>query len=65
LIDINRSACRLRYEAPHVLQTDKEETAAGLDALRQLVGAVGALNPEGERRFARVEKLFGRSDRSA
>ena len=28
-------------------------------SLRQLAGATGALDPEGERRLARVEKLFG------
>ena len=40
---------------PKLLQTGGAETIAGLDALRQLVGAAGALSPEGERRFAQVE----------
>ena len=35
------------------------DLTAALDALRQLAGAAGPLTPEGERRFARVEKLFG------
>ncbi len=37
---------------PKLLQTGGAETVAGLDALRQLVGAAGASSPEGERRFA-------------
>jgi hypothetical protein len=41
------------------LQADESEIAAALDALRQLAGATGALDLEGERRLARVEKLFG------
>ena len=44
---------------PKLLQTDELETAAALDALRQLAGAAGALDLDGERRLARVEKLFG------
>src|SRR5271166_1721477 len=44
---------------PKLLQTDESEAAAALGALRQLVGAAGALDAEGERRLARVEKLFG------
>ncbi len=42
-----------------LLETDESDTAAALGALRKLVGAAGALDPEGERRLARVEKLFG------
>ena len=55
LLDEERAIAAL----PKLLQTDAAETSAALDVLRQLVGAGGALNPEGERRFARVEKLFG------
>jgi len=55
LLDEERAIAAL----PELLQTDAAETSAALDVLRQLVGAAGALNPEGERRFARVEKLFG------
>ncbi len=44
---------------PKLLQTDESETTAALDALRQLAGAAGALDLDGERRLARVEKLFG------
>ena len=44
---------------PKLLETGgKAQIAAGLDALRQLVGVAGVLDPEGERRFARVESLF-------
>ena len=55
LLDEERAIAAL----PKLLQTDAAETSAALDVLRQLVGAAGALNPEGERRLARVEKLFG------
>ena len=55
LLDEERAVAAL----PKLLQTDESETAAALGALRQLVGAAGALDPEGERRLARVEKLFG------
>ena len=44
---------------PKLLGSDEAETAAALEALRQIVGATGALDAEGRRRFARVEKLFG------
>ncbi len=55
LLDEERAIAAL----PKLLQTEEEaQVAAGLDALRQLVGAAGALTPEGERRFARVESLF-------
>ena len=55
LLDEERAVAAL----PKLLQTEQSETAAALVALRQLVGAAGALDPEGERRLARVEKLFG------
>jgi hypothetical protein len=55
LLDQERAVAAL----PKLLQTDESETAAALGALRQLVGAAGALDAEGERRLARVEKLFG------
>jgi len=55
LLDEERAIAAL----PKLLQTDAAETSAALDVLRQLVGAAGALNPEGERRLAQVEKLFG------
>ncbi len=55
LLDEERAIAAL----PKLLQTgEKAQVAAGLDALRQLVGAAGPLDPEGERRFARVEGLF-------
>ena len=55
LLDEERAIAAL----PKLLQTGEEaQVAAGLDALRQLVRASGALSPEGERRFARVESLF-------
>jgi hypothetical protein len=55
LLDEERAVAAL----PKLLPTDDSETAAALVALRQLVGAAGALDAEGERRLARVEKLFG------
>ena len=55
LLDEERAVVAL----PKLLETDELETAAALGALRKLVGAAGALDPEGERRLARVEKLFG------
>ena len=55
LLDEERAVAAL----PKLLETDELETAAALGALRKLVGAAGALDPEGERRLARVEKLFG------
>jgi pimeloyl-ACP methyl ester carboxylesterase len=55
LLDEERAVAAL----PKLLQTDESETAAALGALRQLVGAAGALDSDGERRLARVEKLFG------
>src|SRR5271166_1187712 len=59
LLDEERAIAAL----PKLLQTDAAETSAALDVLRQLVGAAGALNPEGERRFARVENFSARSRR--
>jgi len=44
---------------PKLLQADESVTAAALEVLRKLVGAAGALDQEGERRLAHVEKLFG------
>jgi Protein of unknown function (DUF3141) len=44
---------------PKLLQADESQVATALEALRQLAGATGALDLEGERRLARVEKLFG------
>ena len=41
------------------LQSDDLESAAALDGLRQSARAAAALNSEGKRRLARVEKLFG------
>ncbi len=55
LLDEERAVVAL----PKLLETDESDTAAALGALRKLVGAAGALDPEGERRLARVEKLFG------
>ena len=55
LLDEERAVAAL----PKLLQTDESETVAALGALRQLASAAGALDPEGERRLARVEKLFG------
>ena len=55
LLDEERAIAAL----PKLLQTEDGQAAAALEPLRQLVGAAGALNAESERRFARVEKLFG------
>ena len=55
LLDEERAVAAL----PKMLRADESETAAALGALRQVVGAGGALDPEGECRLARVEKLFG------
>ncbi len=43
---------------PNLLQADAAETDTALETLRQVVSAV-PLKAEGERRFARVESLFG------
>ncbi len=55
LLDEERAIAAL----PILLQTEEAEKAAALDMFRQLVGAAGALTPEGEKRLARVEGLFG------
>jgi len=44
---------------PKLLQASEVETTAALDVLHQLAGAVGALDADGARCLARVEKLFG------
>ncbi len=44
---------------PKLLKGGEAENAAALEGLRQIVGAMGALDGEGRRRFARIEKLFG------
>ena len=43
---------------PNLLQADAADTETALETLRQVVSAV-PLKAEGERRFARVESLFG------
>ena len=55
LLDEKRAIAAL----PKLLEGDEVERVAALEALRQLVGAAGALDAESRRRFARVEKLFG------
>ncbi len=57
LLDEERAIAAL----PKLLENGEAETAAALEALRQLAGATGALDAEGRRRLARVEKLFGAS----
>ena len=57
LLDEERALAAL----PKLLPTDQAETATALEVLRQLVGAAGALDAEGRRRLAQVEKLFGAS----
>jgi pimeloyl-ACP methyl ester carboxylesterase len=44
---------------PKLLRGGEDNIAATWNAMRQLVAAPGALDPEGQRRWARVEKLFG------
>ena len=44
---------------PNLLQADAAETETALETLRQVVSAAGPLTAEGEKRFARVESLFG------
>ncbi len=56
LLDEERAIAAL----PILLRTEEAEKAAALDMFRQLVGAAGALTPEGEKRLARVEGLSAR-----
>jgi len=44
---------------PRLLPDSEQARRAGLDAIRQVVKAPGALSAEGERRLDRIEKLFG------
>lgn len=44
---------------PRLLPDSEQARRAGLDALRQVLGARGALSEESERRMGRVEALFG------
>jgi hypothetical protein len=44
---------------PKLLTGGEDNIAAAWSAMRQLVAAPGALDREGQRRWARVEKLFG------
>ena len=55
LLDEERAIAAL----PKLLQANEAETAAALEVVRELAGATGALDPDGARRLARVEKLFG------
>ncbi len=55
LLDEERAISAL----PILLETVEQEKAVALDMFRQLVSAAGALTPEGEKRLARVEALFG------
>ena len=43
---------------PKLLRGAEDEIAPTWNAMRQLVSAPGPLDPEGERRWARIEKLF-------
>jgi len=55
LLDEERAISAL----PVLLQTEEGERDAALEVFRKLVGASGTLTPEGEKRLARVENLFG------
>lgn len=44
---------------PKLLTGGEDNIAAAWSAMRQLVAAPVALDPEGQRRWARIEKLFG------
>ena len=44
---------------PKLLRGGEDDIAATWNAMRQLVAAPGALDREGQRRWARIEKLFG------
>ena len=44
---------------PKLLRDREDDIAATWSAMRQLVVAPGALDQEGQRRWARIEKLFG------
>ena len=44
---------------PKLLTGGEDNIAAAWSAMRQLVAAPGALDPEAQRRWARIEKLFG------
>ena len=50
---------------PTLLRGSKDDIAATWSAMRQLVAAPGALDREGQRRWARVEKLFGAEVKSS
>ena len=47
---------------PRLLPDSEQARQAGLDAVRRVVAAPGALSEEGARRLARIEKLFGVAD---
>jgi hypothetical protein len=55
LLDEERAIAAL----PILLQSEEADREAALDVFRKLVGAAGTLTPEGEKRLARVEGLFG------
>jgi hypothetical protein len=44
---------------PKLLKGGEDDIASAWSAMRQLVAAPGALDREGQRRWARVDKLFG------
>jgi hypothetical protein len=45
---------------PKLLRGGEDDIAAAWGAMRQLVAAPGALDREGQRRWARIEKLFNK-----
>jgi NAD(P)-dependent dehydrogenase (short-subunit alcohol dehydrogenase family) len=50
---------RVIEAVPKLLRGGEDDIAATWNAMRQLVAAPGALDPEAQRRWARIEKLFG------
>jgi len=55
VLDEERAIAALR----NPLQSDDLENVVTLDGLGQIAGAAAALNSDGKRGLARVEKLFG------
>jgi hypothetical protein len=50
---------RVIEAVPKLLRGGEDDIAETGNAMRQLVAAPGALDEEGQRRWARIEKLFG------
>jgi len=64
MLDVQMQLVRLDAERalkalPKLIEGDKKDLAEIWAAMQKILAAPGALDAEGERRYARVEKLFG------